>query len=349
MQDNKAIYRQFCKITPEVPLFLQPSWLDAVCTKGNWDVLIHYKNQSIAGVWAYFVIHKWGFKLIIQPQLTQMSGIWVNHAQCPFNQDSFNFEKEVLTALTALMKQVKFSYLDQNMLPALSNWLPLYWDGFTQTTRYTYRIDNLTDMRSVEQSFRPSKRAHLRKAQKQLKVNFTMSGEQFYDLVEKGFRQRKQKMHYSRSFFMHLYREMISAGSGVILSVHDREGIPHAALFLVWDQHICYNLISMIHPEQRNSGASSLAFFEAIRFASTRSLVFDFEGSMNRQIEQSFRELGGIQTPYFRIIKKQSMWFEWFHCGYGIIQKMVKTMRSKDLGRKKGTSFPLNPGKTSNH
>lgn len=328
MQDNKTIYRQFCQITPEIPLFLQSWWLDAVSTEGDWDVLIHYKNNCIAGVWVYYVTHKWGFRLIVQPHLTQMTGIWVNYSQCSGNQNRFNFEKEVLTELSGLMKQIKFSYLDQNLFPSLRNWLPLYWDGFKQTTRYTYRIENLTDIGLIEQSFKPSKRAHLRKAQQHFRVDFGMSAENFFDLVEKRFTKRQQKMYFhSRSFFMNLYRSAIAAESGVILSVHNEEGIPCAAIFLVWDQNVCYNLMSMIHPEQRGSGASSLLFYEAIRFASTKSKIFDFEGSMNRQIEQSFRELGGIQTPYFRIMKKQSMAFRLIQCGYEIITEFRKTVR----------------------
>lgn len=329
MQDNKAIYRQFCKINSEIPLFLQPWWLDAVTTQGNWDVLIHYKNNRIAGVWVYFIMRKWGFNLIIQPQLTQMSGIWINHAVRPTNQDAFNFEKDVIAELSELLKQIDFSYFDQNMLPSLQNWLPLYWNGFKQTTRYTYRINDLTNLPAIEQSFRPSKRAHIRKAQKQLHVDFGMEAETFYDLVEKDFRQRNRKMHYSLTFFMTLYNAVIATESGVIISINDNENIPHAAIFLVWDKNVCYNLISMIHPEKRSSGASSLAFYEAIRFASTKSAIFDFEGSMNRQIEQSFRELGGIQTPYFRIMKKRSAVFTTIQCGYEMFIEFRKKQRQK--------------------
>jgi len=84
----------------------------------------------------------------------------------------------------------------------------------------------------------------------------------------------------------------------------------HAALFIVWDENCAYNLISTINPKFRSSGASSLVFWEAIKHMSTKSKLFDFEGSMDKNIEESFREFGSTQIPYFRIRKFNSVCFK---------------------------------------
>jgi len=38
--------------------------------------------------------------------------------------------------------------------------------------------------------------------------------------------------------------------------------------------------------------------------------VFDFEGSMDENVENSFKQFGTEQVPYFRIIKEKSQLFK---------------------------------------
>ena len=57
---------------------------------------------------------------------------------------------------------------------------------------------------------------------------------------------------------------------------------------------------------KRNSGANSLCMWEAIKFASTVTGRFDFEGSMLEPVERFFRAYGAVQKPYFRITKTNS-------------------------------------------
>jgi len=49
-----------------------------------------------------------------------------------------------------------------------------------------------------------------------------------------------------------------------------------------------------------------LCLWEAIRYASTVTKQFDFEGSMIESVERFFRAFGAVQTPYFRITKTPS-------------------------------------------
>ncbi len=75
---NKQRYKIFCEEHPEIPLFMQAWWLDAVCAPEGkqWDVLLCEENEKIIGVMPYHLLKKWGFKVILQPQLTQYSGLW---------------------------------------------------------------------------------------------------------------------------------------------------------------------------------------------------------------------------------------------------------------------------------
>ena len=56
----------------------------------------------------------------------------------------------------------------------------------------------------------------------------------------------------------------------------------------------------------KETGASSLIIWRAIQLAHRKSLRFDFEGSMQESIENSYNQFGTTQVPYMQITKASS-------------------------------------------
>lgn len=309
---NKERYILFCQENKKVPLFMQAWWMDAVCNYKNWDVLFYEKNNIIIAVWVYHFVKKFGLKLIIQPQLTQTNGIWIDYPDYLSNNEIVTFDKVVMTDLLNQFKNEKFSYYDQNFHYSIKNWLPFYWRDFKQTTRYTYQITDISNPMQCYKKFRLSKRTHINKAKKtlHLKTNFELSGQDFYKHIKQNLSSLGKKVNYSNELFMRIYNTSVSRNQGCIISAFDENNNLHAALFIVWDQNSAYDLISTINPTYKSSGASSLVVMEAIKAMSDKTQIFDFEGSMNENIENSFRQFGSIQVPYFRIIKQKSLFLE---------------------------------------
>jgi hypothetical protein len=92
-----------------------------------------------------------------------------------------------------------------------------------------------------------------------------------------------------------------------MLFAQDAQGRLHAAAYIVWDEQAAYYLMGGADPELRTSGATSLLMWEAIKFASTVTQTFDFEGSMIESIERFFRAFGAKQKRYFRVSKTNSL------------------------------------------
>ena len=58
---------------------------------------------------------------------------------------------------------------------SFKNWMPFYWKGFTQTTRYTYQIRDIQNLDKVWDGFDQKIRTDIRKAEKavnDLKIAF---------------------------------------------------------------------------------------------------------------------------------------------------------------------------------
>lgn len=80
-------------------------------------------------------------------------------------------------------------------------------------------------------------------------------------------------------------------------------------------------------PDLRNSGANSLCMWEAIKFASTATKAFDFEGSMIEPVERFFRAFGARQKPYFQISKINSPFvkiYQDIRSWGGMLKKLVR-------------------------
>ncbi|MDR0829594.1 MAG: hypothetical protein LBN95_05745 [Prevotellaceae bacterium] len=305
MAQNKEQYRKLCT-EKSIPLFMQAWWLDAVCIeKFDWDVLFYKKNENILGVLPYCFCKKYGFKIIEQPNRTQYNGVWIDYPQEQKLHKRYSFEKKVMDNLIAQLENLKISFYSQNFHHSFTNWQPFYWKGFKQTTRYTYRITDLSDLEKVFNAFSAAKQRHIKKENADLVVDFSVSAEEFYDFHKKCLETKNAKMEYSQKLFYSIYNEAIKCKQGKIIALKNAKKI-HSAIFVVWDKNSAYALNYAINPALKNDGASTKMFWEAIKYVADKTQAFDFEGSMIESVAQSYLQFGGEQTPYFRIEKSYS-------------------------------------------
>jgi GNAT superfamily N-acetyltransferase len=116
-------------------------------------------------------------------------------------------------------------------------------------------------------------------------------------------KKQGQDISYSFDLFKGIHDAAISHEAGRTWYATDDQGSLHAAIFVVYDSKSAYYLISSIDPDHRGSGAATLLVRDAITYVSQYTERFDFEGSMIRGVEESFRKFGAIQMPYFSITR----------------------------------------------
>lgn len=284
-------------------IFQQSWWLDAVAP-GQWHDIVIKKGNEIVARLPYIIKKKYGLTLLTMPFMTQSLGPWIKSSEAKYDKQ-ISQQKELLNEL---IKQLpRHDYFSQNFHYSITNWLPFYWKGFTQTTRYTYVIEDLSDMDKVWEGMSAIMRNQIRKAEKSgIKVGDTDDIETFLDLNEKTFKRQGLSLPYSRDFIRHLNTACMKNNARKIYITYGPDGSPHTGLFCVFDENSMYNLMQGGDPELRNSGANALAMWESIKFAAKVSKVYDFEGSMIESIERFYRDFGAIQKPYFQISKIRS-------------------------------------------
>lgn len=312
MSGSKVRYSEFCQ-GGYVPLHLQPWWLDAVCGADHWSAaLARDGSDNVVGILPYYLTRRWGFSVIQLPPFTSYSGPWLRYPENqPLKESSrYSFEHRVLAQLIGELP--RFAFFQQNFRPEVRNWLPFYWAGFRQTTRYTYMLPETGDLDALFCGLKNKLRTDLRTAAKATEIVRENDPVLLFRLNGQSYARKGLRQPYGREAFDRLHAALTERRQSAIFVARGRNtGVPHAGLYLAFDTRQATMLLSGFDPAlgQRSRALHGL-YWEAIRFCSERGLSLDFEGSMERGIERALRAFGGQMTPYFQVWKSGNRLFD---------------------------------------
>jgi len=302
----KDVYRELCKAEPTIPIFSQAWWLDAVAGS-NWDVVLAKKGDQVIGALPYVIQKKYGFTLLTQPSLTQTLGPWIKPTRKSYPK-KLAYEKDVLGELADQLP--KCDHYRQNWHCDQQNWLPFYWRGFEQTTRYTYRLPLAPGQEQLWKDLQQNIRGDIRKAREREGVIIREGSlEEFLALNKMVFQRQNRPVPYTTEFVACIDAAASGRNARDCLVAEGPDGKLHAGAYIVRSGNTAYYLLGGGDPELRNSGATSLVLWEAIIRQPETVGVFDFEGSMIEPIERFFRGFGAVQMPYFRVSRSNSKLF----------------------------------------
>ena len=301
MIDNKKI-KDFITKSPQGTIFSSPEWLEAVCP-GNWEYLCVEGEKSIKICMPIITTRKYGVSILNMPPLTQSLGILLPLEEGKYAEAlsrNMNRMNELLAKLPSS------AYFMQRFHPSFKNWLPFYWNGFKQTTRYTYIIEDLTNIDNVWNGFRSNIRQEIRKAEKQLVIEQSNDFDALSFCIKSTF-ERQAVKEFNFKMLERIFQTCDNLDCGKIFLVRNKNGDLCGGVYIVWDNKSSYYLSGGSPEHFRTTGAMSFLIWEAIKFSSKITKQFNFEGSMIRPIERFFRAFGAKQIPYFEISKSNSI------------------------------------------
>ena len=300
---DKERYRELCAKETSIPVYSRDWWLDCVCGENKWDVLLYRNKEAIEAAFPFYNPCK---GIISMPLYTQTMGIWFN----PLFEDehySQNIFRKQTICEDFIMRLPKHKYFIQNFPYSFTDWLPFYWNGFRQTTRYTYVLPDIGNPEELWNGLSGNISQNIQKAKNkyQLTVKRNIPTDVFMKINAKTYQRQGIKPYYPEMLekLINLSR---SRNQGDIWGAYDKENNLHAAVFAVWQKSCAYCLASGYDDAFRKSKGHVLTMWTAINDLSGQVRSFDFEGSMIRGIENISRGYGGQQMPYF-VIEKGKM------------------------------------------
>ncbi len=281
-------------------IFEQPWWLDIVA-KDSWREICLEEAGKIKARLPY--VYKKGLLgyEITMPKLTQTLGIWMQDMLKNQGNKYLTEQKDIINQILEQLPRARNIRicLDSHC----SYILPYYWRGFTVVPFCSYRFKDLSDLDKIYANFGKVVKKNIKSAKNKVIINDETNVEQLYEMLTKTFKNQKRKYPIQRELIQKIVSECEKRNAGKMLSAIDEDGNVHASSYFVYDQNVCYYLISGSNPEFRSSGAQTLILWEGIQFAAKVSRAFDFEGSMIEGIENFFRGFGGELIINYEIKK----------------------------------------------
>ncbi len=286
-------YDALVERSPQGSVFALSWWLDAV-TRNAWQANVIDAGGEAAAAWPTAVHStRWG-RLLTGPPLTPFLGPVLP----PSAGRGRSREIKLLESLVEALGDV--AHIEARCNPGFDYWTPLSWHGFTQTTRYTWRLEDVSDTNAAFSALRDNIRGDVRKARKR---GVTVAPAELADFLGVHAATVSQKglgevAAASRQALERIEAAASTRDARTILVACGEDGQVHAGGYFVHDWRYVYYLMGGSDPVHRSSGATSLLLWTAIEQAAQRGLGFDFEGSMLRPVERFFRAFSGVPVAY---------------------------------------------------
>jgi hypothetical protein len=291
---TKENYLSYCD-QHSVTLGFQPQWLDAF--HKSWEVL-YCTYEMYSAFWVFHPVKRLGFRMIRNPYFTPYTG----YLPC---QDNIPEAVHQILIEQLLSQLPKMDVMEIDLLPQVGI-------SFTsQTTSVRYRHTNILELStepSLYQGIRESTKRQIRKAEKDLKIQETNDINLMFTLFQKTFEKQRQKTKLNLDMFSTYWEVCRKNDSGRLFVTEDREGNPHATLWLAYDDDTAYYLAGGTDASFYGSGAMSGLMWHAIKTSiDLKKKYFDFEGSDLPGVDRFFKNFGPKEVPYMHLYQHNSL------------------------------------------
>ncbi|SGY94534.1 Putative uncharacterized protein [Moritella viscosa] len=285
-------------------IFSKSWWLESV-TSGDFKICIFEgDNEILAGMPLPF----FNEKRIRMPPLTQSLGVLFLHPSNTRIQKQLTNQKEHTRKIYEFIRG-NISDINLNFHYNYTYWSPLYWEGFKQTTRYTFCIDYKNfDENEYFKSFSKGHKWTLNKVAKKsdLIVEELTDLSFFYSQAKKTYERQNIEIGYSFEFLKVLDDHLSRNNARKMFKISDADGNVHAVNYIIYDNNEAYYFLGASDVDFRKSGAHTYLIWYVIKYFSEQVNLFNFGGSMLESVEKNFRNFSANQKPYYVIKKNES-------------------------------------------
>ena len=290
----KKDWNDFVENSFQGSIFSKTWYLDAL--QVDYDILVVEEKGTIkAGI----VLAKNEINTYANPMLDKYLGILFLDSNGNVYKKISNQYKYIELLAKELKKIKSFDYYFH---PSFDNWIPLSWAGFTQQTRYTYRINNSKSMEDIKKAYHSNLKNDIKNAIKNdIVIKRDIPFEELWSVIDKTFLRQGSKPPFKKDKLEHFIDTLSKQDSFVSFGAYDTDNNCIAVLGIAYEKKSSYLLLNGIDIDRQIRGANAYIVDESIKYFHDKCDYYDFEGSMLNGVEQFYRRFGGELTPYYRI------------------------------------------------
>jgi hypothetical protein len=284
----------------EPTIFHESWWLDIV-TGGHYSVVEVSDNQKVVGRLPYFLRQRGGLKYSIMPPMTHFLGPAISP---PEGTPATQFLRREKITVELIRKLPPASIYHYKCHRDITDTIAFQQEKFHTSVQFTYEILPALE-ETLWKNLRSEKRKKIRSAQKALVLADLQDPQEFWRFYDGNLKKKGSKNVCEQHICSRMIEGCLSRNRGRIHAAFDKNHRLVAAVFCIWDDTSSYYFMSSRAPEA-HYGAISLLAWEAMKDATARGLIFDFDGLNNSNAVLFFTEFGGIISPRF-IVTRQTL------------------------------------------
>ncbi len=293
-------YINFCKST-KIPFYGEPYWLDLASSAPNkgWESIVIEQDGEVQLAMAYHYVRKYGFKILIQAQLTSHTFLYLSDQA----KADTTLRNSLFAQLSAKLKNngIDFAIFRSEKDFQYTNELKKHGYGIKKLRTYVVKDHN--DRDELLKMFHQMKRRAVKKALKNLNLKINdCTPEQYYDFYGECLKSKGKTIDFKKNWFLPLFCEAYKRGNITFFSIYSQNEL-HSILCCVHDHEYAYAVTYAISEAGSRSGASAMMMFEAIDFFRNRGLHFDFEGGNFPNYANSYSKFATQETPVYSIFR----------------------------------------------
>ncbi len=295
-KDNYHLWNSFVDKSPQGSIFNKSWYLDIL--EVDYKILsVMEDGKILSGI----ILAKNEINTYANPMLDKYLGVLLVNNIEGNRHKVVSKEYKYIELLSQELKKIKS--FDYYFHPNFKNWIPLSWYGFTQQTRYTYKIDNRAKkIEEIESNFHHNIKRNIKNAiKKEVKIKDNIPFEDLWDVVNKTFLRQGSKAPFKKEKLNRFTERLKEQGSFVSFGAYDEDDNCISVLGMVYEDKSSYLLLNGIDIEKEIRGANAYIVAHSIRYFHNRCDYYDFEGSMLLGVEEFYRKFGGELVPYMRI------------------------------------------------
>ena len=275
-------------------------YINTLCA-GEWQsVVVHDQNQYVA-VFPFFVKKKMGLSYFIHPPFCQYWGIVMRNEK-EGNQKYYDEAKKIMKLILDVLPK-SFKYIHAYFSPYADYMLPLVWDGWKLTPRYTYQVDIDRGLDDILASFASHTRREIKKAEKN---GIHIQKEKGGDKAMEIFRAEKPHLVNAKNdgYLENLNKVVHKLGEERAFSICALQGeeVVAGIVYFKYKETLIY-FFGTVKATYKNSGAMTAIIWESIKMHHSTCKILDFDGSMIEDIERYFRGFDAEPVVYMKAVK----------------------------------------------
>ena len=297
--DSDMLWDAFNADSPQGSVFTSAAWIRAACDAQGASPRFFgvFERDRLSAALSYAGIVRGPFRKASTPVLTPYGGLLYRPVPGKRQSESDGFN---LSCAEILADHVA-GHCGHAMLvhhPAMTDIRAFNWAGWSDSVRYTYRID-IADADQVWGLMERRVRTVIRRAEESLELGGPVDTGQFIDLYTRIYRDRGGSPPVATSIVRALFERVMVMPEADMRSVCDGDGKVVSTMILLSDGRTVHSWLSGSLPGENGSGAFSLLFWDAVRRYSGQCAHLDMIGANLESIAFFKKGFGGLLTPYY--------------------------------------------------